>query len=276
MSETLPLATEEGAILYLPQGAVARAQYIDKLPPVDPGDDAILPVVQGGVAYNASVSGLRQRVRAEVQDDIEQLSQRIASLEYIPPAITAIRLSPAVVERGDTVPSVTVTVERNRLDLPADISGAATAQIPAGETSVAIPGLWAADAGFIATVRDPAAPTGHPDTATAQANLSFRWRRFSGVLNTHTPTDADILALSSEFATASSGRKSATLSPSGQYVVYAQPADWPIAASVTVGAVTSTAFTDTMRMLVNASGAAVPYRIRVLTYPITVSEEFIF
>jgi lysophospholipase L1-like esterase len=59
MSETLPLATEEGAILYLPQGAVARAQYIDKLAQTDPTDDAKLTVVVGGVAYNTTWGALK-------------------------------------------------------------------------------------------------------------------------------------------------------------------------------------------------------------------------
>jgi hypothetical protein len=59
MSETLPLATEEGAILYLPQGATARAQYIDKLAQTDPTDDAKLTVVVGGVAYNTTWGALK-------------------------------------------------------------------------------------------------------------------------------------------------------------------------------------------------------------------------
>lgn len=59
MSETLPLAAEDGAILYLPQGAVARAQYIDKLAQTDPTDDAKLTVVVGGVAYNTTWGALK-------------------------------------------------------------------------------------------------------------------------------------------------------------------------------------------------------------------------
>jgi hypothetical protein len=79
MSETLPLATEEDAILYLPQGAVARAQYIDKLAQTDPSDDAKLTVVVGGVAYNttwgalkaANLDAVPEVALAAIADDVQ-------------------------------------------------------------------------------------------------------------------------------------------------------------------------------------------------------------
>jgi hypothetical protein len=61
MSDTtdLPLATPAGEILYLPQGSVARARFMNKLAQHPPADDALLTLVLGDVAYNTTWGALK-------------------------------------------------------------------------------------------------------------------------------------------------------------------------------------------------------------------------
>jgi hypothetical protein len=221
-------------------------------------------------AAGASASGWTYR----------ELAPRLAALEaltsYVVPVLPAFTAAPAVAEVGATVPSVVLTVTRNRMDLPVSITGASTATIPVGQTSVTVTGPFTAAAVWAATVTDPNPPPGQVAVATRQVTLPFQSRRYWGVSASATPDDAAILAMASEFATASSPRKTATLSPAAQYVVYAQPAAWAIATAVKFGSTDTTDFTDTIRGLVNASGATVSYRIRVLTYPLSITQEFTF
>jgi hypothetical protein len=245
--------------------------------PVSTGTPTYAAVQAVAGAAGASAAMWVDRKYKPITDD---LAARVAAQEaltsYVEPAITAMTASPSVLEVGASAASVTLTVLRNRMDLPVNISGSSTVTIPAGETSVVLQGPFTADAAWAATVTDPSPPPGQPATAAAGASLSFRHKRYWGVSASATPDDAAILAMASEFATASSPRQVATLSPANQFVVYAQPADWPIAASVGFGVVATTAFTDTIRDLVNASGATASYRIHVLTYRLDITEEFTF
>lgn len=278
------LVTSDGEILADGELRYYSAARLDELPEMTSLDGATLPGVEAdgrSARLPVDTLGAYARDQAEVvtepltgrvitlEASTVTLAQRLAALEYAPPAVSGLTASPAVAEIGATLTSVTLTVTRNRPDLPAVISGAEAGVIPPGQFSLTLAGSWTADATWTATVTDPAPPPGLPASGSRSVTLPFRLRRYWGLTASATPDDAAIRALASELATVSSGRRSATLSPAGQYVVYAQPAAWPIADSVVVGGFATTAFTDTLRDLVSPTGHAEPYRIRVLTYPLT-------
>jgi hypothetical protein len=75
MSDTtdLPLATPAGEILYLPQGSVARARFMNKLAQRPPADDALLTLVVGDVAYNTTWGALKA-----ANLDVVAASERVA------------------------------------------------------------------------------------------------------------------------------------------------------------------------------------------------------
>lgn len=282
---------QDGRAVAATNGGLLTGVRIGELPPATELTGGLLPMVRPGLGdAHLTVEQLRGDARDQaaqqtallegrvvtLEGDAQSLDARLAALEYVAPVVSALSVSPAVAEVGATVTSVVLTVTRNRMDLPVTITGDAAGTIPAGQSSATLTGSWTADATWTATVTDPAPPPGLPTSGSRSVALPFRLRRYWGVSDSATPDDAAIRAMASEFATPSSGRRTATLSPAGQYVVYAQPADWPIAASVGFGSLTTNAFTDTVRNFTNASGATESYRVRVLSYPLSVTEEFTF
>jgi hypothetical protein len=215
-------------------------------------------VLAAAAASGASAAGWTYR----------ELAPRLAALEaltsYVVPTLSAFTAAPAVAEVGASVASVVLTVTRNRMDLPVAITGASTATIPAGQTSVTVPGPFTAAATWTAMVTDPSPPPEQLATATRPVTLSFQSRRYWGVSASATPDDAAILAMASEFATAASARKTVDLTLAAQRPVLAQPAAWPIAVTIRIAGFDYTNFTDTVRDLTNASGGVVSYRVRVL------------
>lgn len=97
------------------------------------------------------------------------------------------------------------------------------------------------------------------NTATRSAYAYFRHKRYWGVSSNASLTDAQIIALSSEFST-SRGQTRNGMVATGQYIYIVYPDSWG-AATFTVNGLPSTAWTLVQRTFVNASGNSTLFRI---------------
>lgn len=274
----LPLATSDGEILYLPQGAVARARFIQRLARRNPLATDLITIIGGteaeigagnGVAYTTTwgeflasnteaAQAAAQAVLETATGDIATLQQQVAQLMYVKPAISAFAASPAVAEVGASVAAVTLTVTRSRMDLPVAISGASTAIIPAGQSSITVTGPFTAASTWTATVSDAASG----DSASVSTSLAFRQKRYWGASAAASLDSAGILALGgSEFATGFAGKAVTYDCSGGRYPYYAYPAAWGTPSAVTVAGLGFSAFTATDVAFTNAAGATETYRV---------------
>ncbi|MFC0407904.1 hypothetical protein [Roseomonas elaeocarpi] len=266
------LSGTDGALLGTPQGGLYNVQRIDRLPVADePTEDAVLIGVdgvegaRGGVVISfgaikaqgaAAAAEAAQAVIGGTVDRVTALEAAVAALSYVAPDITGFSASPSVVEKGASVASVVLTVARNRTDLPVAITGASTATIPAGQTSVTVNGPFTAAASWTATITDGKA------TDTATASLAFQDKAYWGTSAKATLTSADILALgNSAFATGLGSRSVTYDATGGKYPFYAYPASFGTPAAVTVGGLGFSDFSVTDQAFTNASGATSTYRV---------------
>lgn len=94
---------------------------------------------------------------------------------------------------------------------------------------------------------------------TSATTISFAQKRYWGALVADNPTDADLRALTSEFA---SGRQQTRIfNPAGQYIYFAWPATFGEAANFKFNGLVNSAWLLTTRSFVNASGAQSTYHI---------------
>ena len=181
MSETLPLAAEDGAILYLPQGAVARAQYIDKLAQTDPTDDAKLTVVVGGVAYNTTWGALKAaNLEAVPQLAMEAISGDVQAVETARQqvegnaGVAASAEEAARLAAGQARDSETAAAEAQRL---ADLAKATALDAATGASSSALVASEAASSAGVAAAAAAAGsnlfPTVTDGLAATAEGLSF-------------------------------------------------------------------------------------------------------
>lgn len=96
-------------------------------------------------------------------------------------------------------------------------------------------------------------------SGTARATVRFLNKRYWGLLDTDEPTDADIIALSSEFATNYS--QSRTFSPANKYLYFVWPASFGSSPVFKFNGLANSAWVLTPRTFVNASGGANMYNI---------------
>lgn len=173
------------------------------------------------------------------------------ALLYVPVDITSFSNTVSVAEVGSTVASTTLNWSLNKTVTSLSLNGMT---VPVSLTSQVATGPFTADASWTLAAGDG------KTTDTATTTLSFRNKRYWGVLNTTEPTDAQIRGLTSEFATSKS--KSVTYNATGGgYPYYCYPASFGDITSVTVGGLAFSAYQTTTRNFVNASGYSVSYNI---------------
>lgn len=92
--------------------------------------------------------------------------------------------------------------------------------------------------------------------------INWRWKRYFGFTNSNPATNADIIALSSDFTT-NNNKTYTTAAPTGsQYLVFAFPASFGALSSITVNGFPSIAsFTLVTTNVTNANGQVESYRI---------------
>lgn len=94
---------------------------------------------------------------------------------------------------------------------------------------------------------------------SVSTTVSFGQKRYWGVLSTDTPTDSDIISLSSEFAT--NFAQNRVFNPSNQYIYFAWPETFGAATSFKFNGLVSSAWLLTTRTFVNAAGGSASYHI---------------
>lgn len=182
------------------------------------------------------------------------VQEALDALLYVAPVITSFANNRGTLEIGTTVDSVTLTWGFNKTVASQSINQGIGTLDPAQRSVTA--------SGLALTTNRTWTLTASDGTTTVNASTSvtFSHRRYWGASAKAALTDADILALSSEFA--SSFGKTVTYDCSGgkyPYLVY--PAAWGNPTNVKVGGLSFTAFTVTQQAFTNASGNTTTFNV---------------
>lgn len=185
------------------------------------------------------------------RNSLPTVGAALDSLFYVYPSVTSFTNSLNTVETGSTYSTVTLTWAYNK--------AVATQVINQGIGSLAytlrtrvVNGTYNTTTTFTLTGSDGF------NACNGNTTISFMQKRYWGVSALTSLNDAQVLALSNEFA--SSRAQTRTLSPSGQYVYFAYPASLG-AATFTVNGLVNTDWILVTRALVNASGYSESYNI---------------
>jgi hypothetical protein len=104
------------------------------------------------------------------------------------------------------------------------------------------------------------------DNQTTTASVTIPWsaRRYYGWLSSDTPTDAEILSLSSEFSSSTTKTYTQPGSTGEKHYVYVYPASWGLLTKLDFGGISAiNAVLLTTRPLTNASGYTQAYNIYI-------------
>lgn len=198
-----------------------------------------------------SSGGASPTTAASVAYGSTNVKAALDTLMYVAPVVTSLAAIPNVAEVGSTVDDVTLNWSINK-----DVTSSSLTD--AGDvlnlTTKALSSLGlTSDKSWTLTVSD--------DTSTVSraVTLSFKDKRYWGVSANTSLTDAEVIALSSEFAS-STAKKINFDCTGGKYFYIAYPASWgDIEAKV--GGLSYTDWTLVQRAFVNASGHSETYNI---------------
>lgn len=166
-------------------------------------------------------------------------------LLYVAPVVSSLTNTIGTVEIGSTVTSVTLNWSLNKTVTSQSLSQS-IGTIDAALRTYTDTGSWTTDRSYTLTIGDGT------NTATGSTSVLFRHRRYWGVSNKESLTDADILALSKEFSTSRAQTRSLTCT--AQYIYFAWPSTFGAASQFTVNGLPNTAWILVGRAFVNASG----------------------
>lgn len=175
------------------------------------------------------------------------------ALFYVAPRINSFSNNVGTVEIGQTITAVTLAWSFNKTMTSASINQAVGSVL--GLTSKALTGL-SLTTSFTWTLT----ASDGLNTTSASTGISFLNKRYWGVSTNTALVDADILALSSEFAS-SRGKAISYNATGGKYPFYCYPASFGAPANVTVGGLAFTDFTVTAQNFTNASGHTESYNV---------------
>lgn len=207
------------------------------------------------------IAALETRTGA-AESDIDGLQLQVAELLYVPPAIGALLIDGAAsltVEVGTSVASVSLSWTLSGSEPESQSIDQGVGGVPVGTTSKVVDGPFTASRTWALTV-DDTSPAGSPVQDTAQVSLLFRQRHYWGVSANPSLSTADILALSSEFATFR-GKSVTYTATGGRYLYYCYPFNWGPLAGVIVGGLAFSDYTETIQSFTNASGHTEDYRV---------------
>jgi len=169
---------------------------------------------------------------------------------YISPSITSFTNSIGTVEIGSSIANVTLNWAVNKVMTSQTLSPGGSVTPPTATLIIA--GPWTADQTFGLTVGDGTS------TDSASTPAYFLNKMYWGANASATVVDANILALSSAFATSRSTTK--VITAAGQYIYICYPASFGTA-SFTVNGLPNTAWTLSVQSFTNASGYTVNYNV---------------
>jgi hypothetical protein len=185
------------------------------------------------------------------QGEYPTVGAALDALLYVPLKITSFGNTVNTVEIGQTVTTVGLSWVYNKAELTQVLSQGIGA-IPLNQFSYTDTGVWTSNRSYQLTAGDG------QTIATATTTIGFSPKRYWGVSTDPAITDAEIIALSSEFA--SGFAQSRTITASAQYIYFAFPASFGTP-TFTVNGLLNTAWTPVTRTFVNASGYASSYAI---------------
>ena len=174
------------------------------------------------------------------------------ALLYVAPVVSGFTATPSLVETGTNVTTVALSWNLNK-NVNSQAIANLTAIAPTDRTISAI-GPFTADKSWTLAVNDG------KNTVSATTSLRFQQRRYWGVSPSTTLTNAQILGLSSEFATTKSKAIAYNCS-GGNYPYYAYPASWGDPAGVIVAGLGFTDLVVTTQDFTNSSGYTSPYKV---------------
>ena len=173
------------------------------------------------------------------------------ALFYVPLHITSFYNSVNTVEIGSTVTSVNLGWVFNKSIVSQSLSQGIGA-LPISQRTYTDTGAWTSNRSYTLSTTDGQTP------ANGNTGITFSNKRYWGTSVNSTLSDAQIIALNSEFA--NSRNQSRTITAAGEYVYFSYPAAWG-AASFTVNGLPNTAWVLTVISFTNASGYTSSYNL---------------
>lgn len=228
--------------------------------------------------YNFSYSNLRAQLRIDLPVMFAAAGTGLTATTnngtvtlsiYSPPSISSFVNDHSVVEIGSTVTSTVLTWVLTGGAITSQSLDNSIGSLSTSLRSYTNISSYANNRTYTLSISDGTT------SPTATSSVLFEHQRYWGVGASSGPSDANLIASSSEFAT-SRVKGAFSISPAAQYVWFAYPASFG-AASFTVNGLLNTAWTLTTRNLVNASGNTTSYNVYVSntvltgTYTLTVN-----
>jgi hypothetical protein len=185
-------------------------------------------------------------------------NEQITSTLYIPPQITSFVTDKGIMELGQSVSEVILTWTINKPVTSQSINqgiGSLATGLRTYQANIS----FSTDRTFTLTVSDGTTQV------MANAAVNFQLRRFWGVSNNTVLTNADILALNSEFAgNTTSGNRSKAITydcTGGRYPYLCYPSAWGLPANVTINGLAFSDFLVTVQTVTNTSGGVASYNV---------------
>ncbi len=182
------------------------------------------------------------------------VQEALDALLYVAPKISIFSNNRGTVEIGSTVDNVRLTWTLNKTVTSQSINQGIGALDPALRAYDLLSIGLTTDRTWTLTVGDG------KNTVTASTSVLFRNKRYWGAVNKTTLTNADILALSGEFASAF-GKTVIYDCTGGKYPFFAYPASFGLPTHVTVGGLAFSDWTYAVQDFTNASGYTESYNV---------------
>lgn len=195
-------------------------------------------------------------------NSVIHVQQQVAQLTYVAPTIDQLLIDNAsskTLELGSSVASVQLSWTLSGSEPDEQQINNGVGAIAVGTTERSVAGPFTSNQTWTLSLSDTD-PSGATVETQRSVSLNFRHKRYWGVSESLNLASADIIALSSEFAT-NKGKSITYDASGGQYPYYCYPANFGALSSVTVGGLAFTAYTETIQPFTNASGHTEDYRV---------------
>lgn len=186
---------------------------------------------------------------------IQNIRQALDKLFYVAPKINSFTNNVGIVEKGQTITSVTLNWNLNKTPTIQTIDGTA---VDVSLRTQTLDGLTLmADKSYALSVGDG------QNTANSSTSVTFRNRRIYGVSTNDTLNNANLNSMTYDY---NNGRgQNRTFNCSGHYMYFAYPASYGTA-SFLVNGLSSTAWVESEQTYTNPSGYSELYKIYRSTY----------
>jgi len=181
----------------------------------------------------------------------QTVAQVLDSLLYTALQITSFTNSVNTVESGGSTSNVVLNWAYNKA-VSAQSLNQGFGSLPIGQRTATDSSTFSTNRTYSLSATDGTTPV------NGNTSVTFMQKRYWGVNASASLSDAQIIALNSEFS--SSRNQSRVLTATGQYIYFAYPASFGLA-SFTVNGLPNTAWTLVTQAFVNASGFSESYNI---------------